>query len=117
MGHSLIVGFRSTIVVIFAGDTHLSSNFAGREVRGMNVHVGNSGVDGFEHFGKFAGSNTLSVGTDNVGGGNSAGDGSTTSGASARRVWGIGVIAEEDHDAAGHVLLAEMDVSEQGIGN
>src|SRR6266850_6717318 len=113
MGHSLIFGFRSTIVVIFTRDTHLSSNFARRKFRGMNVHVSNSGMDGFEDFGKFAGSNTLAVGTDNVGGGNSAGDGSTTSGASARRVWGIGIIAEENHDAASHVFLAEMYVSEQ----
>jgi len=94
MGHSLICGFRSTIVVIFTGDTHLSSNFASREFRGMNIHVSNSGADSFEDFGKFAGSDTLAVGADDVGGGNSAGDGSTASWASARRVWGIGSISE-----------------------
>jgi len=32
-------------------------------------------------------------------------------------VWGIGIIAEENHDAAGHVFLTKMDMGEQGIGN
>src|SRR5437016_14344149 len=87
------------IVVVIAADADLSTNLAGRELGGMDVDVGHARVDGLEDFGKFTGSDALSVGADDVGGGDGAGDGAAASWASAGRVGWIGIVAEENHDA------------------
>src|SRR3954464_11805656 len=105
------------IVVIIIASANLTANFAAGKFGGMDVDVGYAGVDGFEDFGKFAGSNALSIGTDNILGGDGAGDGAAAQGASTGGMRGIGVVAEEDHDATDDVFLAEVDMSEERIGD